>query len=324
MISVIIPIYNVEKFVAGCLTSVRNQTYRDIEVICVDDGSTDNSGKIADSFSESDSRFRIIHQKNGGLSAARNTGIRAANGDFVFFLDSDDYLHPRALEILMTAQIATNADVVGSLMCKTMEVFEAQSFPEIPESLQPEVFDNPLSAFMTRRDIATGVCLRLYRRSLLDAVGFIEGIYFEDVPFTTAIMARIQKFVQVPAKVYYYYCGSTSIMRSSFTLQKVQSYETVIRTVADDIRKNKLDAWNQVQRIILNGRFKIMVNQAVRKQKDPQERQTLFSAMVPIVQRLYQDGLISYSGMKPKHRLCLWLLCHGHPKSACAAIRFLP
>ena len=93
-VSVIIPVYNVEQYLNRCIDSVLNQTYKDFEIILVDDGSTDKSGEICDVYAEKDSRITVIHKENGGLSDARNFGIDAARGDFLTFLDSDDYFHP--------------------------------------------------------------------------------------------------------------------------------------------------------------------------------------------------------------------------------------
>ena len=101
-VSVIVPIYNVREYLKGCLESVAAQTLQDFECICVDDGSTDTSGQIADKFAAQHSKnFFVIHKKNGGLSSARNAGLRQATGEYVFFLDSDDYIHPLTLETMV-------------------------------------------------------------------------------------------------------------------------------------------------------------------------------------------------------------------------------
>ena len=100
MVSIIIPIYNVEKYSDECITSVINQTYKNIEIILVDDGSPDNCGKICDNYALKDKRIKVIHEKNGGLSFARNTGLNIATGEYVYFLDSDDYLTDNAIELL--------------------------------------------------------------------------------------------------------------------------------------------------------------------------------------------------------------------------------
>ena len=101
LISVIIPVYNVEEYLHECVDSVINQTYKNLQIILVDDGSTDSSGKICDEYAENDKRITVVHQKNGGLSVARNTGLSNAHGDYVYFLDSDDYIKKMRLKTFL-------------------------------------------------------------------------------------------------------------------------------------------------------------------------------------------------------------------------------
>lgn len=103
MISVIVPIYNVEEYLSTCIESILNQTYKNLEILLIDDGSTDNSGKICDMYAKQDSRCIVIHQLNKGLSGARNTGLDYATGEYISFVDGDDYIHPQMLEILYEA-----------------------------------------------------------------------------------------------------------------------------------------------------------------------------------------------------------------------------
>ena len=121
LISVIIPVYNVEKYLRECIDSVLNQSYQNLEIILVDDGSTDSSGEICDEYEKQDIRIRVIHQKNQGLSGARNTGFQNANGEYVYFLDSDDWIVPEAIKCLVKRAEEESADVV---------FFEAFSFED--------------------------------------------------------------------------------------------------------------------------------------------------------------------------------------------------
>lgn len=114
MLSVIVPVYNVEKYLARCIDSILKQSYSDLEIILVDDGSTDNSGKICDQYREIDDRIVVIHKQNGGLSDARNVGMKKANGQYLAFVDSDDFIHPRMYEILMNLLLDYKADMVIS------------------------------------------------------------------------------------------------------------------------------------------------------------------------------------------------------------------
>lgn len=315
-VSIIVPIFNVEELVIGCLTSIQKQTFTDFEVLCIDDGSTDKSGILAEQFAEKDNRFRVVHQENKGLSGARNTGIKVAKGAYIYFVDSDDYIHPRALEILCDVMQKYPSDVVGGGFVKTSDVYGGH-FPEIKEEdLRVTVYDNPFQAFLRRRDIMTGVWTRLYSRQIFDSVRFVEGIYFEDVPFTTTVMATIGRMAVVKAPLYYYYQNPSSIMRTSFNIKKVASYVTVIQTVYDTISRIRPQDINQVRRCILNQRFKMMINQAVRKQKDKQVRRVLFDEIHKQVIPLYQSGRISFEGLKIKHRIALFLLLHNQVRAA--------
>ena len=112
LVSIVIPIYNVEKYLNECVDSVIVQTYHDLEIILVDDGSTDNSGKLCDEYKKIDDRIKVIHQKNGGLSAARNTGMDSAIGEYLYFLDSDDYIEPQTVERLVDTIEQEKADIV--------------------------------------------------------------------------------------------------------------------------------------------------------------------------------------------------------------------
>lgn len=112
MVSIIIPIYNVEKYLRECVDSVTGQTYRNLQIILVDDGSTDSCGQICDAYSSKDARIVVVHKDNGGLSDARNAGLSLAGGEFILYLDSDDYLDLNAVEILIASQKNTGADIV--------------------------------------------------------------------------------------------------------------------------------------------------------------------------------------------------------------------
>ena len=154
-VSIIVPIFNVEELVIGCLTSIQKQTFTDFEVLCIDDGSTDKSGVLAEQFAEKDNRFRVIHQENKGLSGARNTGIKAAKGAYIYFVDSDDYIHPRALEILCDIMQKYPSDVVGGGFVKTSDVYGGH-FPEIKEEdLRVTVYDNPFQAWNGAHQISS-------------------------------------------------------------------------------------------------------------------------------------------------------------------------
>ena len=121
LVSIIVPVYNVEKYLERCLDSLINQTLKDIEIILVDDGSTDDSGNICDKYAKKDKRIKVIHKENGGLSDARNIGLSIANGRYLQFVDSDDFIHKQMIEILYNTIINNNADIS---ICDFDKVYE--------------------------------------------------------------------------------------------------------------------------------------------------------------------------------------------------------
>ena len=307
-ISVIVPIYNVKEYVLGCLKSLAAQTFDDFECICVDDGSTDNSGKIADKFALSDKRFSVIHQANGGLSDARNTGMKNASGEYVFFLDSDDYLHPQTLEILFNAAQKYGVDVVNCSSKNTDQKYKVIRKDIDINNCKISIIKNPLESFLKKREIKTGACFRLYKKSLIQKIPFIKGIHFEDIPFTTQLMNEIDKMAFVDAPLYYYYKNPNSIMRSNFSKEKIASYDKIIRYLAEYFKRTTPSKLDLVQKNLFNQRIKMMLNQCVRKQKDKQKRLELFEYAQKVIQTLYAEKIVSYSGLKLKHRITIWLL----------------
>ena len=203
-ISVVVPIYNVEAYLAECLESLAGQTVRDLEVIMVDDGSTDSSAAIAERFAARDGRFRLIRQANGGLSAARNTGIDAAGGELLAFVDSDDALPPNAYELLLRALDRTGSDfATGNVhrllgTDKSQVAFLARAFAVTRLKTHVTRF-RPLLADRTAWN-------KLWRRSFWDEhdLRFPDGRVHEDIPVVLPahFMARSVDVVAEP--VYYY------------------------------------------------------------------------------------------------------------------------
>lgn len=308
LVSAVVPVYNVAGLLGSCLDSLLKQTHRNIEIICINDGSTDESALVLSDYQKKDKRISIFEQKNKGLSAARNAGLKKAAGEFVVFCDSDDYFHPQFIEKLLDTAQKTNSDVVCGKVVPTTQNYPID-FSDL-SSLDSEitVIENPIDAFLNTGQIATGVCRNLYRKSALKDLTFLEGIYFEDVPFMTELMLQISKAALTEYPVHYYYQSPHSIMRSSFNLKKVESYCALIRHLADVVKNKHPDLEQVVRRKILNPRFKMMLNQAVRKQKDVAERKLLFDAIQRQAKELYQQNIISYEGLRLHHKVALFLL----------------
>lgn len=214
--SIIIPIYNVSAYLPECLESVAGQSFHDYEVVCVDDGSTDDSFGIAKGYVDAHERWQLIHQENQGLGGARNTGLKHVSGDYVLFLDSDDRLRPDSLRIL--AESLSDED----LLCFNGQRFQHETGAyEAADSLTPENYRSGWdyyndNALKTRDFAFVCVVLRCYRRSYLleHDLWFKPGIYHEDNLFTPLACYHAGKVKVIPDILYDYRVRTSSIMTS--------------------------------------------------------------------------------------------------------------
>lgn len=216
-ISVIVPVYQVEAYLERCVDSVKNQTYTDSECILVDDGSTDRSGDLCERYAAEDSRFIVIHKENGGLSSARNAALEIAGGEYICFLDSDDVLHPQALERMLAAMEQTGADLV----CAPLQEFSTPR-PEIPvlnrveqEVLERSDFIDQLLPENFGR-ISVTACGKLYRREIFRTLRYPEGKIYEDLHVYLDVLLSCKKIAVLDAPLYYYYKNPVSITRSNY------------------------------------------------------------------------------------------------------------
>lgn len=221
MISVIVPVYNVEKYLNECVDSILAQTYTDFELILVDDGSPDNCGAICDEYAASDSRIRVIHQKNGGLSAARNTGLDIAKGEYVTFVDSDDLVCKTYLECLLQALLAEQADIA---VCD-MVTFADGEAPTLVEKRQAsaEVMtgrDACLSIYRMDGKVPVMAWGKLYRTRLFAGVRYPVGRIHEDDATTPRVLYCAEKVVLLSDCLYLYRQRAGSIMSSTFSAKR--------------------------------------------------------------------------------------------------------
>lgn len=204
VISVIIPIYNVEKYLARCLDSVVNQTYPNLEIILVNDGTPDGSVAIAEAYQEKDKRIKLLHQENAGLSEARNTGIATATGDYIAFLDSDDWLELDAYEYLLQLLVAHDADIsIGGIRRTERVVSETSSENQVELLTQKEYAKRYFK--IGSQEIHYYVWNKLYRRDVVTEVKQPKGLYAEDVPSTFMYILNTSKVVISDKVIYNYF-----------------------------------------------------------------------------------------------------------------------
>lgn len=206
-ISVIIPIYNVEAYLPRCLDSVINQTYKDLEIILVDDGSPDRCGEICDEYAAKDPRIKVIHKKNGGLSDARNAGIDAATGEYITHVDSDDYVGERYVELMYNAAEKYGADIVQSRYTSVHEELGTAS-GETAVMTGEEAFKDLL---LFGKTVVSAVS-KLYRTRLFDNIRYPKGRINEDSLTTYKLLLLADKVVALPDNIYYYFIRPDSIM----------------------------------------------------------------------------------------------------------------
>ncbi len=217
-VSIIAPMYNVASYLPQCIESVQNQTHKNIEIILVDDGSPDDSGLIADLYAEKDSRIKVIHKRNGGVSAARNTGIDASTGEYVCFVDADDYVDSEYVSYFLELAIKHDADI--ALSAGHFTTFRTQQIDrDYIEVLSPE------KAVIRELyyKIPIGCYCKLFRRSFLaDNLRFFEDIFIgEGFNFACYTFQRANKIVVGHKKLYYYRRDNSNSAMTKFNVNKV-------------------------------------------------------------------------------------------------------
>lgn len=231
LISVIVPIYNVEKYLKNCLDSILNQTYKNLEIILCDDGSTDTCPKICDEYAKKDSRIKVIHKKNGGLSDARNAGLEIATGEYITFVDSDDFLFSDMIEILYKLCEKYKAEFS---MCQCVHCKESDMILSVQKPINPieneEVFEKneKMEAYLLSRKIDTVAWKKMYERNLFKNLRFPKGKLHEDTFIMHLLIDRANRVAITNAYGYVYRINSQSIMNSSFSVKRLASIEAHI------------------------------------------------------------------------------------------------
>ncbi len=213
LISVIIPVYNVEEFMDQCIRSVVEQTYKNLEIILVDDGSTDRSGSKCDEWAKKDLRIRVIHKENGGLSDARNAGMAVAKGDYIGFIDSDDYISEDMYEILLNLCIENDVP----LSCIRYDTVGKGYNPPRENGIKEIVSAHKMLTMITwpwnypDMYAAMNVMSRLYRRDILEGMSFPKGRVYEDITFSTEVLQKAEKIAYYNKALYHHRSREDSI-----------------------------------------------------------------------------------------------------------------
>lgn len=246
MISIIIPVYNAEKYLKKCLDSILSQTYKDFEVILINDGSIDDSKKICEEYQKKDKRFKLINKENGGPSSARNLGLKSAKGEYISLVDADDYLRDDFYEKLVASIEKNNSDIA---FCKYVFSFnnEIKFIEEI--GLNKFVLDKDLKHFFESRDHINAYLVRcLYKSEIFKDIKYDENIkYLEDLDLFLRIMQKNLTFSLVDEAMYYYVQSPNSITRK-MDINMLNNYEKgMLKCIEDLLKLDKIDYINSLK-----------------------------------------------------------------------------
>ena len=227
LISIIVPVYNVEKYLKKCVYSILNQSYKNLEVILVNDGSTDNSGKICDELSREDSRINVYHKDNGGLSDARTYGVAKANGEYVGFVDSDDYIDQYMYENLYKAIRKYNTQIAE---CGITRVYKNNKLrPHYDGEEYSLVVDREgyLKEYLENRKVYGAAVCKLLSIDLAKVLKFPDGKVYEDVFYTLELLKKVDKYTLISGNYYYYYIRGNSITTKTFSSRDMDYIEII-------------------------------------------------------------------------------------------------
>lgn len=314
-ISVIVPVYKVEAYLDRCVRSIVEQTYRDLEIILVDDGSPDGCGAMCDAWAEKDSRIRVIHKKNGGLSDARNVGMAAATGEYIAFVDSDDHIAPDMYRLLLEQMCSDGSDMA---VCGVELIYEDGSPARLLTRQGCRVLNHAeaMEAIIREDWLKQTVWNRLYKAKLLRDVLFPVRKFHEDVFWSWQVVCKAEKVSVLDLPCYFYTQRSGSIMGQSYSLRRLDGVEAKVQR-QEFLEEKYPDLASLGRQDLL---FSCLYHgQQVRKNLDPEEKREAMSLLhrtvkdCPLPDRDYRKT------MRLSHRL--WLVLAKNVFFATCAIR---
>lgn len=322
-VSVIIPVYKAEKYLEKCVRSVLNQTFHDLEVILVDDGSPDSSGQICEEYAKKDSRIKVIHQKNAGVAVARNVGLDLAAGEYITFVDSDDYIRPQMYEEMLKCAQNNHCDLV---MCDCMKVYSdgrkvmyshnirGGFYNE--EQLHLEYYPHLLimPSIEYPATISNWVCMfkNIGQRMPRYEVGIR---YSEDWLFGCQMMLQVNSLYYLKGQAYYIYnCSNQSSATHTFAADKWDDYKVLYSRFQEEFGKNEIyDFSDQLDKVLLffvyNATGEILETKALSYQQKIKAVKNILQE--EIVREMFKRLTIRYLGISTKQRLLTW--CYAHP-----------
>ncbi|NMD68800.1 glycosyltransferase [Bacillus sp. DNRA2] len=223
-LSIIVPVYNVEKFLGDCVKSILSQSFKEFELILVNDGSTDRSGVICDEYAKKDQRIQVHHKENGGQSSARNKGIDVAKGQYLGFIDSDDWIHNDMYNILFNKALEAKADIAA---CNIIQYNKDDTKYYFCNDSTECLFDrnSAMGELYLNHRLTFSPCNKIYKRSLFENIRFKEGYILEDIDFAYRIIHQSKKVFYTGEALYNYRYNDKSTMRKAFSKKRLDEFE---------------------------------------------------------------------------------------------------
>ena len=299
------PVYNTSQYLRRSIESVLNQTFKDFELICINDGSTDNSLQILEEYATTDPRIQIINQENRGLSCSRNSGLEIAQGKYIAFIDSDDFYATNFLEVLYSAQEIQpgGVDIVGCNFEKIKKPTDTVSNITTPRT---KFYPNALKVLLHPKNfIHFNVWNKLYTKAIISNIKFVPNMYYEDWVFNCQVFLHANGFAWIDEKLYGYNISDKSIMRSSYNEKKIDDYAQGINEVYKYFSNKAPNLWLQVKKSRISRTVKMMMNSALRSKKAE-----LITKTKQVLQELRQRGLITYRGLSTQNKIKLFKFLH--------------
>ena len=296
LISVIVPVYNVESYVAECIESIQNQTYMNLEIILVNDGSTDASGDICDKYAAYAERIQVIHKENAGVSAARNTGIESANGDYIGFVDSDDYIAPTMYEDMLKLMAEHDLDIIECTAFRN----NGDTNIEGCNDGSLEIFNRDEALKMAMYDCFVAVWSQLYKRRVISDVRFPVGRKFEDSAVSYLFIANTKRVGHINRCLYYYRLNPNSTTQTSFDAKSrwdfVLGYEERLQYAID----HQLPYVDDCNSLLM----KAVLSCLTAYYAKPTGNQVYYDKCKKMIETYRNDA--SYKLLNSKYKLFLW------------------
>ncbi|MBP5633740.1 glycosyltransferase [Candidatus Saccharibacteria bacterium] len=303
LITVAVAVYNIEKYVGKCIDSIISQKYRNLEIILVNDGSTDKSGLVCDEYAKKDKRIAVIHQKNGGLSSARNAGIKAAKGEYIAFVDGDDYVDENYISALYDAITEKKADIAiaGHTIIYPNKSIEKKSSESL--LLAPE---DALREILYDRNIDISSWGKLYKKELFANISFPDGQLFEDSATTYKLFIAAKQIVVIPESHYSYFIREGSITNTGFSRKKLDLLKST-KDMADDIVALYPDLKQAAERRLMWAHLSTLAVMASSKNVPASDRKMVFSYI-----RANRASVLKDPNIQKRDRMSLYISYFGY------------